>query len=183
MDDLSPTLSAEVIQKLAVDNPSFEGFDSRGGLLELSSPSSEQLEMLFKYGLFTGYSYFLQAPTVEAVLENDLKEAGFSSTNAFFGGDFSILAGGGASASSGGDSGSPSGGGDGSDSGDESRRRAVLNPPAPPRRWLQPVPVGLWELPPFTPVGRPILSPEAARILESALTPEIEAKLNQFIDQ
>ena len=36
---------------------------------------------------------------------------------------------------------------------------------------------------PFAPVSRPILSPEAARILESALTPEIEVKLNQFLDQ
>ena len=184
MDDLSPTLSAEVIQKLAVDNPSFEGFDSRGGLLELSSLSSEQLEMLFKYGLFTGYSYFLQAPTVEAVLENDLKEAGFSSTNAFFGGDFSILAGGGASASSGGDSGSPSSGGDGSDSGDgESEEGSSESAGSTPAEMAAARARRALGATPFTPVGRPILSPEAARILESALTPEIEAKLNQFIDQ
>ena len=36
---------------------------------------------------------------------------------------------------------------------------------------------------PFAPVGRPILSPEAALILENALTVEIESKLNQYLGQ
>ena len=86
MDDLSPTLSPSVIQALAADNPDFEGFDSKGGLVELSQMSETQLNTLFKYGLFTGYSYFFQAPDKSAKLANDLEEAGeFCSLGKFCG--------------------------------------------------------------------------------------------------
>ena len=90
MDDLSPTLSPSVIQSLALDNPNFEGFDSQGGLLELSQMTDSQLTTLFKYGLFTGYSYFLQAPDQSAKLADDLAQAGGSS--ALFGGSFAVVA-------------------------------------------------------------------------------------------
>ena len=179
MDDLSPTLSAEVIQKLALDNPSFEGFDSQGGLLELSALSSDQLEMLFKYGLFTGYSYFLQAPTAEAVLVNELEESGFTSTNAFFGGDFSIMAS--AGATGGGTSSSSS---DSSDSSDgESEEESSASADSSPAGVAAAKAMQALGTAPFSPVGRPILSPEAALILENALTPQIEAKLDQFLGQ
>ena len=79
IDDLSPTLSTSVIQSLALDNPTFEGYDSHGGLLELAQMTESQLNTLFKYGLFTGYSYFLQAPDKSAKLSDDLSEAGGSS--------------------------------------------------------------------------------------------------------
>ncbi len=179
MDDLSPTLSAEVIQKLALDNPSFEGFDSQGGLLELSALSSNQLEMLFEYGLFTGYSYFLQAPTAEAVLVNELEESGFTSTNAFFGGDFSIMAS--AGATGGGSSSSSS---DSSDSSDgESEEESSASADSSPAGVAAAKAMQALGTAPFSPVGRPILSPEAALILEKALTPQIEAKLDQFLGQ
>ena len=175
MDDLSPTLSPEVIQLLAVNNPSFEGFDSKGGLLELSALSSDQLQMLFKYGLFTGYSYFLQAPTVEAVLVNNLEDSGFSSTNALFGGDFSIMA------SAGG--GSDAGGSESSDSSDSSEESSSDSASSSAAGAATAQALRSLGASPFAPVGRPILSPEAALILENALTVEIESKLNQYLGQ
>ena len=180
IDDLSPTLSPEVIQLLAVDNPSFEGFDSKGGLLELSALSSDQLQMLFKYGLFTGYSYFLQAPTVEAVLANELEDSGFSSTNALFGGDFSIMASAGGGSSAGGSESSDSSGSseESSESSEESSSDSASSSAASAAAARAMRSLGAS---PFAPVGQPILSPEAALILENALTPEIEKKLNQYL--
>ena len=61
IEDLSPTLSPSVLQSLASDNPTFAGFDSKGGLVEISQMTERQLTTLFKYGLFTGYSYFYGA--------------------------------------------------------------------------------------------------------------------------
>jgi filamentous hemagglutinin family protein len=186
MDDLSPTLSPSVIQSLALDNPNFEGFDSQGGLLELSQMTDSQLTTLFKYGLFTGYSYFLQAPDQSAKLADDLAQAGGSS--ALFGGSFAVVASaGGAGASSsgssadgGGESDDSSGDGDDGDSDDSSGdegeggggqanasgagAQARSNGVAP-----------------FAPISQPILSVEAAEILEQALSPEIEQRMEQFL--
>ena len=36
---------------------------------------------------------------------------------------------------------------------------------------------------PFSPISEPVLSAEAARILEEALTPEIEARLQQYLER
>ena len=69
---------------LGVDNP-IEGFDSQG-IDELNALTSAQLEMLFQFGLFTGYSYFLQAPDELSFLANQFAQAGGSS--AVFGGSY-----------------------------------------------------------------------------------------------
>ena len=154
MDDLSPTLSPSVIQSLALDNPNFEGFDSQGGLLELSQMTDSQLTTLFKYGLFTGYSYFLQAPDQSAKLADDLAQAGGSS--ALFGGSFAVVASaGGAGASSsgssadgGGESDNSSGDGDDGDSDDSSgdEGEGGGGQPTPRERGPKPVPTGLLPL-------------------------------------
>ena len=174
MDDLSPTLSPSVIQALALDNPGFEGFDNKGGLVELSQMTENQLNTLFKYGLFTGYSYFFQAPDKSAKLANDLEEAGGNS--ALFGGSFAVLAsaGGGATGSSdssgdaGGDS-DDSGEGDG-ESSSESAGGAVDTS------------VRAAGVAPFAPISQPILSSEASRILEEALAPDVEQKMQKYLN-
>ena len=167
IDDLSPTLSASVIQALARDNPTFEGFDSKGGLVELSQMSEDQLNMLFKYGLFTGYSYFFEAPDKSAKLANDLEEAGGSS--ALFGGSFAVLAstGGSASSDSSGDGDSEEGDGDGSSSSVSSATEASTRAAG---------------VAPFAPISQPILSVEASVILEKALAPEIEQKMQTHLN-
>lgn len=116
IDDLSPSLSPSVILALSNDNPTFEGFDSQGGLVELDSMTTEQLNLLLQFGLFTGYSYFLQAPAAPVTLLQDIADSGGAS--AVFGGSFAVVAsaGGGATASPS-SSGSEDSGGDG-DSGD-----------------------------------------------------------------
>ena len=119
IDDLSPVLGPSVIQALAVDNPNFEGFDSQGGLVELGAMTSQQLELLFKYGLFTGYSYFLQAPPATATLTQNIADSGGSS--ALFGGSFAVVASAGAGTAEGSSttsSGDAFGEGDGGGEGD-----------------------------------------------------------------
>ncbi len=189
IDDLSPTLSASVIQSLALDNPTFEGFDSQGGLLELSQMTESQLTTLFKYGLFTGYSYFLQAPDQSAKLADDLAEAGGSS--ALFGGSFAVVASaGGAGASSsgssgdgGGESDDSSGDGDGDDGdsddssgddGDGGGGPANASGAAAKARSIG--------VAPFAPISQPILSVEAAEILEQALSPAIEQRMEKLLN-
>ena len=191
IDDLSPTLSPSVILALSEDNPTFEGFDSQGGLVELGSMTTQQLELLFQYGLFTGYSYFLQAPSVTATFAKDIAESGGST--AVFGGSFAVVAsaGGGASASAS-SSGSEDGGGEG-DSGDggegdggdgdsdssgdsgKEGKSGGSNQAINRARVLGAIP--------FAPITTPISSPEASTILESALTPEIESRLGEYLDQ
>lgn len=193
IDDLSPTLSPSVILALSQDNPTFEGFDSKGGLVELGSMSTQQLELLFQYGLFTGYSYFLQAPAVPVTLLQDIADSG--GATAVFGGSFAVVAsaGGGASASasssssgsedSGGDGDSGDGGdsdGDGGDSdssGDSGKegKKGGSNAAVNRARVLGAIP--------FAPITTPISSPAASAILESALTPEIESRLGGYLDQ
>lgn len=196
IDDLSPSLSPSVILALSNDNPTFEGFDSQGGLVELDSMTTEQLNLLLQFGLFTGYSYFLQAPAAPVTLLQDIADSGGAS--AVFGGSFAVVAsaGGGATASpsssgsedSGGDGDSGDGGdgegdsGDGEDgdsdsSGDSGKegKTGGSNQAVNRARVLGAIP--------FAPITTPISSPAASAILESALTPEIESRLGGYLDQ
>jgi hypothetical protein len=196
IDDLSPSLSPSVILALSNDNPTFEGFDSQGGLVELDSMTTEQLNLLLQFGLFTGYSYFLQAPAAPVTLLQDIADSGGAS--AVFGGSFAVVAsaGGGATASpsssgsedSGGDGDSGDGGdgegdgGDGEDgdsdsSGDSGKegKTGGSNQAVTRARVLGAIP--------FAPITTPISSPAASAILESALTPEIESRLGGYLDQ
>jgi filamentous hemagglutinin family protein len=166
IDDLSPTLSVSVIQALARDNSTFEGFDSKGGLVELSQMTEDQLNMLFKYGLFTGYSYFFEAPDKSAKLANDLEEAGGSS--ALFGGSFAVLA------STGGSSSSDSSGDGDSEEGDEGSSSSASSSANTSARAVG--------VAPFAPISQPILSVEASVILEKALAPEIEQKMQTYLN-
>jgi hypothetical protein len=195
IDDLSPTLSPSVIQSLAEDNPTFEGFESQGGLLELSQMTESQLTTLFKYGLFTGYSYFLQAPDQSAKLAEDLAESGGSS--ALFGGSFAVVAsaGGSGTSSSGssgeggadsadssgdgdeGDSGDGDDGDDGDSSGDEGDAGGgTANAPGATGQVLSS------GVAPFAPISQPIMSVEAAKILEQALSPQIMQRMENHLN-
>ena len=170
IDDLSPSLSSTVIQALALDNPDFEGFDSEGGLIELNALTSDQLEQLLELGFFTGYSYFLQAPDASATLANDFAQLGGSS--AIYGGSYAAAS---SAGSEGGESDSSS-----EDSESEESESSGGSGPATPAgaeaiRELGAIP--------FSPISEPVLSAEAARILEEALTPEIEARLQQYLER
>lgn len=174
MDDLSPTLSPSVIQTLALDNPGFEGFDNKGGLVELSQMTENQLNTLFKYGLFTGYSYFFQAPDKSAKLANDLEEAGGNS--ALFGGSFAVLASAGGGATSSSDS-SGDAGGDSDDSGEGDGESSSESAGGGAGASVRAAGVA-----PFAPISQPILSSEASRILDEALTPDVEQKMQKYLN-
>ena len=170
IDDLSPSLSSTVIQALALDNPDFEGFDSEGGLIELNALTSDQLEQLLELGFFTGYSYFLQAPDASATLANDFAQLGGSS--AIYGGSYAAAS---SAGSEGGESDSSS-----EDSESEESESSGGSGPATPAGAEAMRELGAI---PFSPISEPVLSAEAARILEEALTPEIEARLQQYLER
>ena len=174
IDDLSPTLSPSVIKSLAGDNPGFEGFDSKGGLVELSQMSEDQLNTLFRYGLFTCYSYFFQAPDKSAKLAKDIEEAGGSV--ALFGGSFAVVASAGGSTAASDSSGGAAEDSDGGDGEGESEGSSkVANSTAGASRRL----IGVV---PFAPISQPILSVEASQVLEKALAPEVEQKMQQYLN-
>lgn len=199
IDDLSSTLSPSVIQSLALDNPTFEGFDSQGGLLELAQMTESQLTTLFKYGLFTGYSYFLQAPDKSAKLSEDLSEAGGSS--ALFGGSFAVVASAGASVGSssssssstassgedGGGSDDSSGDSEGDSEGDaedgdgDSDDSSGGDGGGTSSANAKTTGLRAAGVAPFAPISKPILSFEAAEILDQALAPEIEQRMEKYL--
>lgn len=197
IDDLSPTLSSSVIKALSKDNPTFEGFDNKGGLVELSSMTSQQLELLFQYGLFTGYSYFLEAPSATVSFAQDIAASGGSS--AVFGGSFAVIASAGTSVQSSSSSGSgdsnggSSDGGDNSDGGESNEGEEGGDSDSDSsgggkkgdKKSAQSVATRARALGaiPFAPITTPISSPAASTILQSALTPEIESRLGQYLDQ
>ena len=186
IEDLSPTLSPSVLQSLASDNPTFTGFDSKGGLVEISQMTERQLTTLFKYGLFTGYSYFLQAPDKSATLANELADSGGNS--ALFGGSFAVVASasagaGASSGGSGGDVGSDSsgesdsdGGGDSDDSSGDGSGSSAGGTAASVQGVARAIGVA-----PFAPISTPILSVEASEILDQALSPEVEQKMQKYL--
>ena len=186
IEDLSPTLSPSVLQSLASDNPTFTGFDSKGGLVEISQMTERQLTTLFKYGLFTGYSYFLQAPDKSATLANELADSGGNS--ALFGGSFAVVASasagaGASSGGSGGDAGSDSsgesdsdGGGDSDDSSGDGGGSSAGGTAASVQGVARAIGVA-----PFAPISTPILSVEASEILDQALSPEVEQKMQKYL--
>ena len=159
--------------------------------------TSQQLELLFKYGLFTGYSYFLQAPPATATLTQNIADSGGSS--ALFGKLCSCCI---------------RWGGAGvhplraqetlsergmvvvkeTPVGRMARARIVKIPILIPLRTVKKVEgrggaiqhlSGLRALGaiPFAPITAPISSPAASKILESALTPKIETRLSNYLDQ
>jgi filamentous hemagglutinin family protein len=180
MDDLSPTLSPTVIRALSVDNPGFEGFDS-DGLLQLSAITDSQLELLFQFGLFTGYSYFLQAPSAEAVFAKDMADSGGAVSA--FGGSFAVVAGGASATSPSSSSGSDSDDGGDSDDGDDSGDGDGDGDGEGEGGGAAAAAAKAASAIPFAPISRPILSPAAGKILDAALSDEVEVGLQKYLDQ
>ena len=159
--------------------------------------TAEQITLAVENGLFSGHSYYLsQAPLSESELVMEaISEAG--GVNALFGGSYAVVESAAPSASStatetdsGGASSDSDSGGDAADdssgSGDDSSESDSSSsaPGASPgnvpasvlaRRALGAVP--------FAPISAPILSPAASLLLDEALSPQVEAKLQNYIDR
>jgi len=159
--------------------------------------TAEQITLAVENGLFSGHSYYLsQAPLSESELVMEaISEAG--GANALFGGSYAVVESAAPSSSSsttetdsGGASTDSDSGGDTADdssgSGDDSSESdssssspgaSSGNVPASvlARRALGAVP--------FAPISAPILSPAASLLLDEALSPQVEAKLQNYIDR
>jgi hypothetical protein len=129
----------------------------------------------------------IQAPAF-VDLNAELEEAGGSS--ALFGGSFAVVAsaGGGGVARAGTPSVSAGGAGDSSESGGESEGDgegdgdsqgggSASKSTSSSRAQMRQVGVA-----PFAPISQPILSVEASQVLEKALAPEVEQKMQQYLN-
>ena len=202
IDDLSIPLSPSALLALARDNPGFAGFGRDGSevgssetlsefssqspsvtpssspsgspssmpsyspsqafsqtlsgahLASLSQLSNAQLEVLLKYGLLTGYSYFLQAPDELGKLAHDMELAGGPS--AFFGGSYDLLVNAMDFSSAFPDT--------REGTGESILTSSNSNGVAP-----------------YAPISQPVLSVEASKILDEALSPEVEEKMQNFL--
>jgi len=163
LDDLTIPLSFSAIENMASDNPNapfFEGW---------STFSAKDLDTWYA-AVSRALSYYLQAPDASATLANDFAQLGGSS--AIYGGSYAAAS---SAGSEGGESDSSS-----EDSESEESESSGGSGPATPAgaeaiRELGAIP--------FSPISEPVLSAEAARILEEALTPEIEARLQQYLER
>jgi filamentous hemagglutinin family protein len=178
------------------ESMSFVGASSDGNeVLTLATISDERLQLLIDLGSFSQYSYFLQTPSLEDSLlpvlsfedafSNKMEAAGGMSS--VFGGSYAVVGAASSSSSTGGsassgeagdsDSGSDSdgsedsadaeedGGGDGS--GDAGAVAAAKIAAAVP----------------FAPISRPVLSLLANNRLDAALSSEVEAGLQQYVNE
>jgi filamentous hemagglutinin family protein len=151
-----------------------------------NNPNDEGLDMLF---MQPGWPVYLdiQAPAF-VDLNAELEEAGGSS--ALFGGSFAVVAsaGGGGVARAGTPSVSAGGAGDSSESGGESEGDgegdgdsqgggSASKSTSSSRAQMRQVGVA-----PFAPISQPILSVEASQVLEKALAPEVEQKMQQYLN-
>jgi filamentous hemagglutinin family protein len=149
--------------------------------LNLATISDDRLQLLIDLGSFSQYSYFLQAPFFEDAFFHKLKAAGGSSS--VFGGSYAVV---GAASGSGSASSSDSGDSDsGSDSdgsedsadaeddggGDESGDAGAV------------AAAKIAAAVPFAPISRPVLSPLANNRLDAALSSEVEAGLQQYVNE
>ena len=228
LGDLNATLGVSTVKALAADNPTWEVeaaptpvAPTVGEPMVVSDISDKDLGMMIEQGMFSQYSYFLQAAAQEedavvddvgdAALPASVAEAEQALTETFtdsggssavFGGSFAVVAsagsgasaGGGGSAGSGSDAGGSDGGGDGDggsgdggdggDSGDgdggdgdgegdgEGEAGGAAAAAAKAASAI-----------PFAPISRPILSPAAGKILDAALSDEVEIGLQKYLDQ
>jgi len=138
---------------------------------DLSGFTVDQLTAAMEQGLFSGYSYILKGRDPND-FENLLSDAGGSS--ALFGGSFDVVSDD-SGDSSGDDSSEDSEEGEGSDDSGLASGGPVDSSIEGGRF------ISMLGAIPFAPIGRPVLSPQAAARLEAALSPEVEKTLQQYI--
>ena len=159
--------------------------------------TAEQITLAVENGLFSGHSYYLsQAPLSdsELVLEA-ISEAG--GATALFGGSYAVVDSAAPSSSStatetdssgtssesdsaGDTADDSSGSGDDSSESDSSSSAPGASPGNVPASVLARRALGAV---PFAPISAPILSPAASLLLDEALSPQVEAKLQNYIDR
>jgi filamentous hemagglutinin family protein len=159
--------------------------------------TAEQISLAVENGLFSGHSYYLsQAPLSESELVMEaISEAG--GANALFGGSYAVVesaapsssstatetdsSGASSDSDSGGDTADDSSGsGDDSSESDSSSSAPGASPGNVPASVLALRALGAV---PFAPISAPILSPAASLLLDEALSPQVEAKLQNYIDR
>jgi len=174
--------------------------DHSNYIQEQQGLSLSQLEVAMKYGLFSNYSYVIkrlekvtpieqEEITFEIIsgfekLENLFKETG--EVSSLFGGSFDVVQSSSESSSSSSTSDSNSESGDSQEevTDDDSASSGTTETSGSDKsgngRIAQLKVIGAA---PFAPIGIPVLSPNAAQVLETALSEEIEMNLQKFTDR
>ena len=152
-------------------DPSWQGSSFLDG--DLSGFTVDQLTEAMEQGLFSGYSYILQGRDPNE-FNNMLSDAGGSS--ALFGGSFDVVSNE-SGDSSGEDSSEDSEEGEGGDETGLASGGPVDSSMEGGRF------ISMLGAIPFAPIGRPVLSLQAAARLEAALSTEVEKTLQQYINR
>jgi filamentous hemagglutinin family protein len=159
IDDLSSPLSADVLHTLSAENPDFEGFRT-DGILKLADLTDSELNVFLKWGGFSNYAYFLEAPPPPSVSYSSSYEYS-DDPFALFGGSYSVLA-------------DESSSGEESDSAAEEEVATTASATA-----ISQAAAAV----PFAPISSAILSPAANRLLDQVLSPEVEAGLEKYLNR
>lgn len=131
------------------------------------SLTDAQLALLMQQGLLTGSHYFLKAPSLLALDQKIISDLGGSA--ALFGGDYSVMALGSSPSQTEGSSVDDS-------AADESKNEQSAVAVADRAS----TDAATESIAPLTPVGRGVPSIKATQILDQALAPEVENRLNQL---
>jgi len=195
IEALSPPSSVPDLPKLYWSNPSSspgtqpESMSVAGsssypnGALNLSTISDDRLQLLIDLGSFSKYSYFLQALSFEDAFSYKLEAAGGISS--VFGGSYAVVgaaSGSSAESASSGETGDSESGSD-SDSSEDSADAEEDGGGDGSGDAGAVAAAKIAAAVPFAPISRPVLSPLANNRLEAALSSEVEAGLQQYVNE
>jgi filamentous hemagglutinin family protein len=162
-------------------DPELESFQPQningGGL------SYEQVKTAMEYGLFSGYSYLIKVKDID-ILENQPKGlqeqiSDLGGSAALFGGSYDVVQSGNDTSST---SQETSEGGESEEQEEsESSASAGSNESSEGKSSSINLSRSVIGAVPFSPISRPVYSPEAAKVLDSALSPQILEDLKKFI--
>lgn len=163
-------------------DPEFESFQPQN--INGDGLSYEQLKTAMEYGLFSGYSYVIRSKDIDIVenqpkgLEEQISDLGGSA--ALFGGSYDVVQSGNDTSST---SQETSEGGESEEEQEESESSASVGSNESSEGKSSSVNLSRLVIGavPFSPISRPVYSPEAAEVLDSALSPQILEDLQKFI--
>jgi len=151
-----------------------------GDALSLATMSDEQLGLIIDLGFFNEYSYLLEVVTSEETYLQELATSG--GVSSLFGGSYATVASDSASSGSGKETGASDADLGGGDEEGESIEEAGEDGDQEGGSDSTSVALRAAAAVPFAPISMPILSPDANRLLDSALSNQVEAGLQRFLD-
>ena len=141
--------------------------------------SYEQVKVAMDFGLFSGYSYLIEYidPDSSKDFANQLADMG--GTSSLFGGSYDVVESDESTAPTSGDADE----GESEEEDDSESSATVMSDSADTKPTGSSLSTAVVGVAPFSPISRPVYSPEAAGILDAALGPQIFENLQQYTNR